>query len=87
MTYRVWAHALGGKGRLLTGSRLDVALHDDHHAEAAEAPAVGVEEERRVWLVSVIALLEVLPKCVDRLRPEGARSLLASLADDASWCR
>jgi len=56
---------------------------DRHHTEAAEAPAVGVEEDRRVGTVSVIPCFEVRVKRVGGLRPKGARSLLASLAEDA----
>src|SRR6266446_4883465 len=73
---------LGGEGWLAGGCHCEVALEDGSHAEAGDPLAVGVEEQRGIRLVLVIALAEVGAERVGGLRPEWTDPLLASFAED-----
>ena len=61
---------VGGRGR-------DVSFKDRDDAEAGEPSAVRIQEEGRIRLVSIVALLEISPKCIHGLRPEGTRPVLS----------
>ncbi len=78
----VGADALGGEGRLVHGRCRDIAFEDRHHAEARDALAVSVQEEGSIYQIPIVALVEILSKCVRCLRPKRTDTLLATFPKD-----
>jgi hypothetical protein len=61
-----------------------VPFEDLDDTEAGDTIAVRIQEEGRVRLVSVGALLEIGPKCIDGLLPERTRTFLPAFAEKAN---
>ena len=77
VSHSVRTDALCREGRLVGGRGRDVSFKDRDDAEAGEPSAVRIQEEGRIRLVSIVALLEISPKCIHGLRPEGTRPVLS----------
>jgi len=68
---------------LLRGRNRDVPFEDRDHTEAGYPRVVRVQEEGRIRLAPVVALLEIRPKCIHGLLPERTRAFLPPFAEDA----
>ena len=73
------------EGRLVRGRSRNVSFEDRDDTEAGEPPVVSIQEEGRIRLVSIVALLEISPKCVHGRLPERTRPFLAPFAQNAPW--
>ena len=80
------AHGLGGQRREVGGRHRYVAFEDRPDAEAGDAVAVRVEEQRRVWLGAVRPLTEIGTERAGGLLPQRADPLFASLLSALGSC-
>ena len=66
----------------------DVSFKDRDDAEAGEPSAVRIQEEGRIRLVSIVALLEISPKCIHGLhQPTVPRGKAHRSSHYATLCR
>jgi hypothetical protein len=83
VSHGVRADALGRQGRLLRGRSDDVPFEDRDQAEARDPLLVRIQEEWRIRLVPIVALLEIRPKFIHGLLPEWTRTFLPPFAENA----